>query len=185
MGLRRIDRVECAKIVALVTLAAIVYGVVHDQVTVRICPEYFTLGHPPVFATRNPTLLALGWGVIATWWMGLGLGLFVMIAAQWGAWPRLSAAALVRPLLVVLAGMAICALLAGYQGARVGGYEWLFDWNISFIPEPARAGFVIDFYAHVASYSSSVIGGILLIVWILRRRRRAAAGTPTALARRH
>src|SRR5436190_782619 len=57
-------------IIAMCTGAAIVYGVVHDQVTARVCVEYFTIGHPPVFGTDDPTLLGLGWGVIATWWVG-------------------------------------------------------------------------------------------------------------------
>ena len=48
--------------------ACVVYGVIHNQFTVRICLEYFTIGHPPVFPTKNPTLLALGWGVLASWW---------------------------------------------------------------------------------------------------------------------
>ncbi len=55
--------------------ACVVYGVIHDQFTVRICLEYFTIGHPPVFPTVNPTLLALGWGVIASWWVGVLVGI--------------------------------------------------------------------------------------------------------------
>ncbi len=38
----------------------------HDHVTVRICVEYFTVFHPPVFATDSTTRLGLGWEVIAT-----------------------------------------------------------------------------------------------------------------------
>ena len=54
--------------------SAICYGIVHDQITARICVEYFIIGHPPVFGTDSPTLLGLGWGVIASWWVGLILG---------------------------------------------------------------------------------------------------------------
>jgi hypothetical protein len=52
--------VEFLKIVALCIVAAVVYGIVHDQVTARICLEYFTEFHPPVFLTSSPTLLGLG-----------------------------------------------------------------------------------------------------------------------------
>src|SRR3954451_19765307 len=62
---------QALAIVLLSILAAVLYGIVHDQVTARICVEYFTIGHPPVFDTESPTLLGLGWGVIATWWVGL------------------------------------------------------------------------------------------------------------------
>jgi hypothetical protein len=59
--------IESLKIILLCIVAAIVYGILHDQVTARVCVEYFTIGHPPIFHTDDPTLLALGWGVIATW----------------------------------------------------------------------------------------------------------------------
>lgn len=48
-------------IVLLAVLAACGYGVIHDQITVRICLEYFTIGHPRIFTTESPTLLAFGW----------------------------------------------------------------------------------------------------------------------------
>ena len=53
------------RIVLLSIASAIGYGILHDQVTARVCVEYFTIGHPPVFSTDSPTLLALGWGTIA------------------------------------------------------------------------------------------------------------------------
>jgi hypothetical protein len=51
-------------IIILCIASAVVYGIVHDQITARICVEYFTIGHPPVFATESPTLLGLGWGAV-------------------------------------------------------------------------------------------------------------------------
>jgi hypothetical protein len=63
------DKVGAVQLLAIIlysVFAAIAYGIAHDQITARVCLEYFTLGHPPVFQTRSPTLLALGWGVIAT-----------------------------------------------------------------------------------------------------------------------
>ena len=41
--------IESLKIVVLCIVAAIVYGILHDQVTARVCVEYFTIGHPPIF----------------------------------------------------------------------------------------------------------------------------------------
>lgn len=44
--------------VAIVVLrigAAVRYGVVHDQATARVCLEYFTIGHPPIFRTESTT----------------------------------------------------------------------------------------------------------------------------------
>ena len=62
---------EVPKIVGLCIAAAIGYGIAHDQVTARVCIEYFTIGHPPIFGTQSPTLLAIGWGIGA--FAGFGL----------------------------------------------------------------------------------------------------------------
>jgi hypothetical protein len=62
----------------------VVYGIVHDQVTARICVECFTVFHPPVFQTNDPTLLAFGWGTIATWWVGVLLGIPLATATRLG-----------------------------------------------------------------------------------------------------
>src|SRR5690606_31679593 len=86
------------RIVALSIAAAIVYGIVHDQVTVRVCVEYFTIGHAPLFATESPTLLAVCWGIAATWWVGLLLGLPLAFTALRGPRPVRTASSLVRPI---------------------------------------------------------------------------------------
>ena len=46
-------------IVGLCIAAAVAYGLVHDQVTVRLSLEYFTVLHPHVVDTDSPTVLAL------------------------------------------------------------------------------------------------------------------------------
>jgi hypothetical protein len=66
---------EAIKIVGLCIVAGAIYGVLHDQVTAHVCLEYFTVFHPTIFHTQSPTLLALGWGVLATWWVSLFLSL--------------------------------------------------------------------------------------------------------------
>lgn len=66
------------RIVLAAVGAAVGYGIVHDQITVRISPEYFTIGHPRLIETSSLTILALFWGVVATWWVGLPLGFLVL-----------------------------------------------------------------------------------------------------------
>ena len=116
------------RIIALSILAAIAFGIVHDQITARICVEYFTIGHPPIFNTDDPTRLAFGWGIVATWWVGLILGLGLAIAARAGRRPKRGADSLVRPIAWLLGIMAISALIAGligYFAARAGSSFWL------------------------------------------------------------
>src|SRR3954471_6016724 len=108
--------VRFGAIILLCLVAAVVYGVVHDEITARICVEYFTIGHPPVFGTEDPTLLGLGWGVIATWWVGVMLGVPLAVAARVGARPKWGVGRLVRPLAVMLGAVALLAVGAGAMG---------------------------------------------------------------------
>lgn len=123
-------------IILLSIFASVIYGIIHDQITARICVEYFTIGHPPVFDTTDPTLLALGWGIIATWWVGLILGVPLAIAARAGSWPRLLPSQLVRPLGMMLAIVGILAAVAGGLLAIIllfgNGSCWWNRWRRKF-----------------------------------------------------
>jgi hypothetical protein len=166
---------KSASIVGLCILAAVVYGIVHDQITARICVEYFTIGHPPVFPTESPTLLGLGWGVIATWWVGLGLGLPLAIAARSGPGPKRDARSLVRPIAQLLVVMAVSATLAGlfgYSLARAGAIQ-LVDWLGEQVPPDRHARFLADGWAHGASYLVGFVGGLVVIARVWRSRRAA------------
>jgi hypothetical protein len=108
-------------------VAAVLYGIAHDMVTARVCVEYFTVGHEPIFATEDPTLLAIGWGIIATWWVGLLLGVPLALVAQAGSRPKRSVGSLVRPVLWLLAVMGVSALAAGFLVGfwrRTDQYTW-------------------------------------------------------------
>ncbi|MBN9502293.1 MAG: hypothetical protein BGO01_13400 [Armatimonadetes bacterium 55-13] len=54
--------VETLKIVGLCILAAVIYGIVHDQITARVYLPYFTVFHPHVIDSEDPTVVALVWG---------------------------------------------------------------------------------------------------------------------------
>jgi hypothetical protein len=164
-------------VVALCVLAAITYGVLHDQITARICIEYFTIGHPPIFGTDDPTLLGLGWGVLATWWIGVILGIPLAAATRLGKRPQRSAASLIRPLAVLMIISALCAALAGYIGAllaRAGSFV-LLEPLASEVPRARHIAFLADLWAHSASYISGFIGGGFIILHVWRRRRSKSA----------
>jgi hypothetical protein len=73
---------ESLRIVAVCTLAAVGYGILHDLVTAHVCVEYFTEWHPQMVSSRNPVVLALVWGVVATWWVGALLGVLLAVVAR-------------------------------------------------------------------------------------------------------
>ncbi len=165
---------ESLRIIGLAVVAAVAYGLVHDQITVRICLEYFTIGHPPVFVTKDPTLLGLGWGVLATWWVGVLLGIPLAIAAQAGCRPRRNSGSLVVPIMRLLAVMATGAFLAGLLGntlARNGSVS-LGGAMHEAIPLERHVAFLTDLWAHMASYAVGFVGGAVLIAGVWRSRRR-------------
>jgi hypothetical protein len=172
--------VESLKIFFGCIVAAILYGVLHDQVTARICVEYFTVFHPPVFATRSPTLLALGWGVIATWWVGAFLGLLLVISTRAGSRPKLSAVSVFKPilkLLLVMAGGATLAGLSGFVLTREGIISPP-EAVLANLPSVAHARFMADWWAHSASYAVGFFGGIILCILQYRIRRKGEPGVP-------
>src|ERR1700751_2095995 len=107
---------EFLKIWLLCIVAAVAYGILHDQITARVCVEYFSVAHPMILPLSSPTLLGLEWGVLATWWVGRGLGLLLAASARVGPLPSLSARDISHPIRRLLLSMACSALLAGVAG---------------------------------------------------------------------
>ena len=168
------------KIVGLGVVAAIGYGIVHDQVTVRVCLEYFTIFHPRLIASTSPTLLALAWGVVATWWVGLPLGLGLAAAARAGTRRKLGAEAVAPSVLALLGVMASCALVAGVSAYLLARFDvaW-FGLGGQFgdvVPFPRHPRCFADLWAHRASYLSGIVGGIIVIVRTYRRRGPELSG---------
>jgi hypothetical protein len=160
------------RIVALGLIAAIGYGILHDQVTARVCVEYFTIGHPRLIDSESPTLLALFWGVVATWWVGLPLGLMLATAARMGKRPVLTATDLMPSLRTLLALMYVGALLSGIVGFFLAqqGLIRLSGALAERISPERHARFLADAWAHAASYGMGVVGGVILAVNTFRKR---------------
>jgi hypothetical protein len=163
---------QALAIISLCTLAAVFYGIAHDQVTARICVEYFTVGHPPIFGTDDPTLLGIGWGILATWWVGLGLGVPLAMVARMGPRSKRSVWSLIRPVGCLLGVMAVSALAAGIVGwllAR-GGVVYLVGGIAQELPTDRHVPFLTALWAHSASYFVGIVGGLAVIVGVWRSR---------------
>jgi hypothetical protein len=166
---------EAIRIALFATISAIAYGIVHDQITAHLCVEYFTVAHPPVFPTRSPFLLGLGWGIIATWWVGLALGIALAAAARIGAPPKLGLGELRRPILLIMLVSALAALLAGIAGAvlvAAGIAQVPGGWG-DLIPPDRQVAFSAVAWAHMASYAAGGLGGLFVIGRTARTRIRS------------
>lgn len=168
---------EFLKIVALSVLAAVVYGILHDQITARICVEYFTIGHARLIDSDSPTVLGLFWGVVATWWVGLPLGAGLAISARAGGRPKLAASdllpSLISLLLVMLAFAALAGLI-GFAASRSGMFS-LSEPFASKVPKDRHVAFLTCSWAHSASYLAGFLGGVALWIGTWRKRSLASA----------
>ena len=175
---------EFVRIVLLAVAGAIIYGLIHDQITARVCLEYFTVGHPRMFASDSPTLHALYWGVAATWWAGAMIGVCLALASRVGDLPKLTSREQVAPILTLLALMGVAAAAAGsitYHtvGRSIRRYEMRYS-EPSWISPDHRAAFLADLATHQTSYAVGFSGGVILsgiAIWRrIRRKGRHASG---------
>jgi len=160
-------------IILLCVVAAVFYGITHDEVTARVCVEYFTIGHPAIFGTEDPTLLAIVWGVIATWWVGLLLGIPLALVARAGQRAKRSLGSLVRPIALLLIVMAICALAAGIVAWVLANNQivYLIGPLANNVPADRHVPFIAVLWSHAASYLVGFVGGMVFMVQVWRSRR--------------
>jgi hypothetical protein len=158
-----------AIVLGIVALAG-VYGVLHDQVTARICIEYFTIAHPRIIDSEDPAVLALAWGVIATWWFALPFGLIGASLARIGRTPPV-------PVLEVLQIAAASLAVTGVLAAFAGVIAWFARqppptyWS-ELIPAHQHARFMVASTMHLTSYVGGALTalGALVIIGIRRFR---------------
>ena len=180
-------------IVLLCIGAAIIYGICHDQITARVCIEYFSVFHstkvlPPGMNSDSPTQQGFFWGVFATWWMGLFIGIPLSIVARIGTARPLPVRALLRPIGVLLGTMAICAFLAGLVGYVLSADSQQmmthFPRIARRIPQSHQRGFLADYFAHNASYLIGAAGGFVLMLYSATQRWKQSTVTIDATEHR-
>lgn len=163
------DSREVFAIVLLCVSLAGVYGILHDQITARICPAYFTLDHPSLglpwlFHNPNPTVLGLAWGVVATVPLATILGIGVACAARLGSWPKVNWHQLLRPLILGFGAMGLSAALAGFCAFHLARSQG--------DPLSVAREYAV-WRTHQASYAGGTIVafGIIICLFLLRHHQ--------------
>jgi hypothetical protein len=167
------------RIIGVFTLAAVVFGLLHDQVTAHVCVEYFTIAHERIVASSSPTVLGLVWGVVATWWAGALAGIVIALAAREGPWPQLTWRRFVPSATILAAVMAFVAIAAGITGyvlAAHGTVPIIADYA-DLIAPTRQARFMADVWAHRASYTVGLLGALGIAARTLLTRYRTVSGT--------
>ena len=163
-----------AQIILLSILAACTYGVIHDQITVRVCIEYFTVAHPPLFHTTSPTLLALCWGAAATAGIGAVVGVLLALVSRAGAPAWYPLFRIRQSVLLLLGVMAASAFIAGVVGYELSqrGFVSIPLGLARAIPTDHHHRFMAVWFAHGASYLVGLTGSALVCFQIWRARGR-------------
>jgi hypothetical protein len=164
---------DSVRIVALFTATAVVYGVVHDQVTARVCIEYFTLAHPRIVPSDAPAVVGLAWGLLASAPAGAFAGGLVALAARDGPRPPLDWRHFLRAVMCIAAAMAAIALLAGLAGHRLAarGVIRMIDDYAHLVPVERHPRFMAVVHAHLASFGVGLVGTL----WVALRAQRLRA----------
>ncbi|MGB0430738.1 MAG: hypothetical protein ACPGLV_09710 [Bacteroidia bacterium] len=163
---------ESIKIIIFSILLAILYGICHDMVTAQISIEYFTIGHVKIIENESPIILALLWGVIATWWVGLILGIALAISARFGDNPKLNLSDVISPMLALTGIMAVAAFIAGILGyvlAKQGVFMLAERLAVQVEPKKHHL-FLTAGWSHGASYFVGFVGGIVLCLLVWNKR---------------
>lgn len=162
---------EALRIIGLTVLAAAVFGFLHDSVTARISLVYFTVGHDMPFVTTDPNLVALYWGVVATWWLALPLGIFLTACALLGKNPAITWRFLAQPLVaLVIAGLVVSWVVGLHAYYTSGPQQWA---DHEYGGDNGHRNYVC-YQMHSASYIAMPAFTLLLGGYLLRRRARSA-----------
>jgi uncharacterized membrane protein YedE/YeeE len=164
-------RKNTVAVVLLAIFASIGYAVVNDQITVQVCPEYFTVGHALIFGQQPLPVLGLLWGLCAGFFPGLALGIVLAIVCS-KSQRTVRATELIRPIATLLLVMAAAAVAAG-----------LFGWWLSLnhqiempqiyatrLEASKHPAFFADWFAHGAAYFVGYAGALVIIRNVWRKR---------------
>jgi len=152
-------------------LLAGIYGILHDQVTYTIAPEYFTkfkydqFGiEPQWFGGQRQAVAVIGF--LATWWtgifIGLGLGLTALIFTDHKAMRKA-----IQKAVVVTFYFAVATGIFGFLYGRFVLTETGVDW---WLPDNLvdKNAFIIVGSIHNFSYLGGLLGVVAGIYYLVR-----------------
>ena len=148
------------------------YGMIHDQVTYSISPEYFTkfkyrqFGFEPNwFGGHRQTVAIIGF--LATWWMGLIIGIVIAAIGLFFPDHRIMSKAIVRSIAVVFVATVFFAII----GFLWGKYHLLKTWVDWWLPDDLvdKNNFIIVGSIHNFSYLGGIAGLLIAVAYMIRR----------------
>ena len=156
------------------------YGILHDQLTYTISPEYYTKfkfyqfgltgsGNEAIFP--NPRIAVSAVGFMATWWMGIPIGLMLGIVALMHTDSRQMLRVTMKAIMIT----AIVALVTGLVGLAYGrlyladkGVDWWLPENLF-----DTKSFIAVGSMHNFSYIGGLFGLIAGLTYSIKQKRKS------------
>jgi len=160
-------------------LLAGVYGVLHDQVTYSVSPEYFTRLKFSQFHYANfglpPRLFVAEIGFLATWWFGFFAAWFIARITVPTFAPAVRSRHTIRGLLITFAFALASSMLGNALGILHGPDYSAWEGLASALGIVNLPGFVRVAYIHNAGYLGGLIGLITAIIYLRKIKTVAPA----------
>lgn len=169
-------------IIAISPVLGGVYGIIHDQLTYTISHEYYTkfkfyqfglmdMGREAIFP--NPRIQVSEVGYLATWWMGVPIGIILGFVGLIHKSDRQMLIVTFKAFLVVI----IIAFITGLTGLAYGklylansGVDWWLPENLIDMNNYIAVGSMHNF-----SYVGGIIGLIGGVIYSLRKKKQLNA----------
>lgn len=164
-----------------------IYGIIHDQITYTISTEYYTkfkfiqfglenLGENigtdinPEIQLKNPRLGAGIVGLMATWWVGMFIGIILAIVGLTHRNGKEMFISTIKAFILTV----IIALFTGFFGFIYGKIFSINNTSSLYLPKNTINidNFIIVGSIHNFSYLGGLIGLIIGIVYSFKQRRR-------------
>lgn len=164
-------------IVILSIIFASLFGILHDQVTYRICNEYFTkfkfiqfgLTESDNTTVANPLVAVSIVGVLATWWVGIFIG--IILGSTGLIFP--DHRKMLQATLYALWLTFLITILLSFTGFIIGRF-YLIKTGVSWWqPEHLinKDGFIIAGSIHNFSYLGGLAGMITGVIYLIRKNK--------------
>lgn len=168
-------------IIGLAPIIGGLYGILHDQLTYTISPEYYTkfkfyqfglmdIGNEAIFP--NPRIEVSGVGFMATWWMGLPIGLILGLVGLVHKDNKQMFRATLKAIFVTV----IVAFATGLIGLAYGklyladiGVDWWLPDNLI-----DTKNFIAVGSMHNFSYLGGLTGLIAGTIYSIKQKRKYA-----------
>lgn len=166
-------------IIVIAPILGGLYGILHDQLTYSISPEYYTkfkffqfglmdLGNEAIFP--NPRIQVAIVGFLATWWMGLPIGLILALVGL----IHTSRKKMLRTTMAAICVVAVVAFATGLIGLAYGsvsladrGVDWWLPDNLI-----DKKSFIAVGSMHNFSYLGGLTGLIAGITYSVRQKHK-------------